>query len=325
MKDSIRNLVEKYSRGAASEEEIARLVEYYDQLENEADGLPGNDAANEALKGEIRYAIEKQIAEASGERKIVFTKAGNRAGLLTAAALLLLAIGTGLYPYLQSKNEVPGATNLKVIATAGHYKLPDGTEVELKGNSKLSFPISFEHKISRMVSLEGEAFFDVFHDARKKFIVQSGDMSTVVLGTAFQVRAWPKQNIFSVRVSRGLVKVETAGKLLAYVRPAEKLVYGKEKKAVVVAIPATILKEENSGDEIPLQNVSVQDACGILEKSYGVAIDIADDSIRQKRFTAVIGKNEPLVGILERICAFQQLDYQVNEKGNRICLIALAR
>lgn len=66
--------------------------------------------------------------------------------------------------------------------------LADGTQVWLNANSRFTYPTAFTGK-ERKVSLQGEAYFKVAHDAQHPFIVHAGDMQTRVLGTEFNVDA----------------------------------------------------------------------------------------------------------------------------------------
>lgn len=66
--------------------------------------------------------------------------------------------------------------------------LADGTQVWLNANSRFTYPTSFTGK-ERKVTLQGEAYFKVAHDAQHPFIVHAGDMQTRVLGTEFNVDA----------------------------------------------------------------------------------------------------------------------------------------
>src|SRR5690606_22184900 len=70
--------------------------------------------------------------------------------------------------------------------------LPAGSTVILNKNSELGYDDDFGTEI-REVRLTGEAFFDVEHDPDHPFIVKTGDVNTRVLGTAFNVTAWPDQ------------------------------------------------------------------------------------------------------------------------------------
>lgn len=70
-------------------------------------------------------------------------------------------------------------------------RLSDGTRIVLGANSRLTYPRSFALDAPREVRLSGEARFEVTHDADRPFWVLSGEMRTEVLGTVFDVNAYP--------------------------------------------------------------------------------------------------------------------------------------
>jgi ferric-dicitrate binding protein FerR (iron transport regulator) len=84
--------------------------------------------------------------------------------------------------------------------------LPDGTIVKLNSESYIEYHEKFGSE--REVRLVGEAFFDVVHDSAHPFIVRSGDVSVRVLGTSFNVQAFPYEESMSVAVVTGRVVVE---------------------------------------------------------------------------------------------------------------------
>ena len=85
--------------------------------------------------------------------------------------------------------------------------LPDGTKVFLNAGSRLVYPENFTGK-SREVFLSGEAFFDVKHDKQHPFIVQTEDFRVKVLGTRFNVSAYPTDNIVETVLAEGKVNME---------------------------------------------------------------------------------------------------------------------
>ena len=76
-------------------------------------------------------------------------------------------------------------------ATTTQITLDDGTQVTLSANSRLEYPKLFPTEGTREVHLTGEARFEVAKDAERPFIVSSGKMQTQVLGTVFDVNAYP--------------------------------------------------------------------------------------------------------------------------------------
>lgn len=127
-----------------------------------------------------------------------------------AAAAAVLLILTGLF-FSRSAiwNAISPVHQLETITVHAERRqllLPDGSRVWLSPNSKLIYPDKFREG-NRVVSLDGEAFFEVAHDVRHPFIIQSGKVNTRVLGTSFNISAYPKQTELSVTLVTGKVAV----------------------------------------------------------------------------------------------------------------------
>ncbi|KIO76644.1 hypothetical protein TH53_13960 [Pedobacter lusitanus] len=125
-----------------------------------------------------------------------------------AAAILLVLGGTYLYRNRISQvfNPVHQTEVFSKTAERKQLLLADGTKVWLSPESKLSYPDRFNGS-KRIVSLDGEAFFEVTHDADHPFIIQSGLVNTTVLGTSFNVSAYKNQPDINVTLVTGKVAV----------------------------------------------------------------------------------------------------------------------
>lgn len=86
-------------------------------------------------------------------------------------------------------------------------RLPDGTNVFLNAGSRLIYPNFFADNI-REVFLVGEAFFDVKHNKEKPFVVQTNDIRVRVLGTQFNISAYPSDNIIETLLVSGKVRLQ---------------------------------------------------------------------------------------------------------------------
>ena len=107
------------------------------------------------------------------------------------------------------------------------FTLSDGTIVWLNAESSIRFPLAFAAN-NREVELEGEAYFDVFHDAKRPFIVKSKDQSIKVLGTEFNIRAYPREQIVKTTLVQGSVEVLTS-KQSALLSPGQQLSLYEDK------------------------------------------------------------------------------------------------
>ncbi|RYY33490.1 MAG: DUF4974 domain-containing protein, partial [Sphingobacteriaceae bacterium] len=134
-------------------------------------------------------------------------------------------------------NYISPIHTLEVTAVNGNITnvvLGDGTKISLNGGSKLKYPDTFRGNL-REVSIEGEAFFDVAHDADKPFIVHTGDISTHVLGTSFNIKAYADEQLLKVDVVSGKVGIVPSGNVefkTVFLTPAEGIVYNKDKRTI---------------------------------------------------------------------------------------------
>jgi len=87
--------------------------------------------------------------------------------------------------------------------------LADGSRVWLNAASSLTYPVSFSATGERKVSITGEAYFEVTHDASRPFIVSKGDMQVMVLGTHFNVNAYDDEENIKVTLLEGAVKINS--------------------------------------------------------------------------------------------------------------------
>jgi ferric-dicitrate binding protein FerR (iron transport regulator) len=242
----------------------------------------------------------------------------NALWLKVAATVTLIALTASVY-YWQGRSqhqllvtEVPA----RVPDDLRFIKLPDGSSVILNKGSFLNFPKSFDALASREVHLTGEAFFDIKHDASKPFIVHTGKLKTTVLGTAFNVKAYPDQNDITVTVTRGKVSVANEAKVIGIITPEQQITFHKASKQADqqnVRSKNVVAWVEK---DILFDDVSMEDAARMLKDRFHVQINFANEKIMNCRFTATFIKGEDLQQILDVICEFNQATYTTDEAGN---------
>lgn len=104
----------------------------------------------------------------------------------------------------------------------GEYQLnlPDGTKVWLNASSSITYPINFAHD-RREVEIEGEAYFHVKKDLKRPFTVLAEKTAITVLGTQFNVSAYPEQKHIKTTLVEGSVQLQR-GSLVRKLRPGEE-------------------------------------------------------------------------------------------------------
>lgn len=124
-----------------------------------------------------------------------------------AAASILLFMAAAFYFYkpLSKQNKI--ISYQEIIVPKGEIKkvlLPDGSLVYINSDSRIKYDSCFSGK-KREIFLEGEAYFDVKHNENKPFVVHANENDITVLGTSFNVYAYPNENIFRTSLERGKI------------------------------------------------------------------------------------------------------------------------
>lgn len=208
------------------------------------------------------------------------------------------------------------STSLKLV------NLPDGSSILLKEGTKLSYPSNFSEK-KREVYLTGEAFFEIAKDANKPFYVHANQITTKVLGTSFNISAYPTQKIV-VSVKTGKVAIFKTGTEEATEQEQHKeltgIVLEKGEKAVFEKNQITQVNPTEAfvktQIEAPIEQMSfefeetnVRDIFKRIEKAYQIDIIYDDAVLGSCPITASL-TDEPLTEKLKLICKAVHADYR---------------
>jgi len=140
-----------------------------------------------------------------------------RRSLLTAGAAFAAALVIGALS-LSRDRVAPPLPAPRVYETTPAQRaeivLSDGTRITLAPESRLRVAADFGTE-RRDVYLEGEAFFDVAHDAVRPFTAYAGNASAHDIGTAFAIRSYPRDRAVQVAVREGVVAMSGVGPLAA--------------------------------------------------------------------------------------------------------------
>ena len=192
--------------------------------------------------------------------------------------------------------------------------LPDSSKVTLNSGSKLIFNNNFDEG-ERNVFLEGEAFFNISKDKKNPFTVKTGEIEVEVLGTEFNLKAYPEENKISTTLIEGSLKVSVNNQNVV-IKPEQKLTYNKESKLInLKELTDTTPETEWKDGRLVFRNESLADLELKLERWFDVDIDFADDEVKSKRFTGILERES----ILEAVSYFgysKYVGYTIN--GNEI-------
>jgi len=184
-------------------------------------------------------------------------------------------------------------------------KLPDGSEVWLNANSRLTYN-SFSSKL-RQVELKGEAFFKVKKDEKAPFIVKTDECDIEVLGTTFNVMAYNEFGRKEITLLNGKVKVHTDGteKVL---NPGQALIL-KDHNIQIIEVNAS----QSSGwveNKFNFINIPLSELMKRLENWYDVDITLENISMKEVNFTGTFKNEETIWQVLDAIKIYTPITYK---------------
>lgn len=199
-----------YIAGAAAACIIA--VAGYLLLRPSAPSLPNTPARQTALvsseqkEATLRLSDGRTIILGASTRGVVATESGSDIRVSDDGSLV--------YSPLTPSGANPGVNSLSTAkGRRFHVVLPDGSQVWLNAGSRLTYYATQPDRLRR-AELEGEGYFDIAPDKTAPFHLVAGGTETVVLGTAFNVKAYKEESRVAVTLLKGSVRVDLSGKAL---------------------------------------------------------------------------------------------------------------
>lgn len=214
------------------------------------------------------------------------------------AAILLVALLLGSVAYFSLKNQLPVLFNQSITAetqVVDNYVLPDGSVVALNRNSKLVFPKHFKKNV-REVTISGEAFFDVKPNANKPFIINAGNVQVKVLGTSFNVCAYPGTETVEVVVESGKVQVarKNAGPEIenreVFLLPGEKGILFNQNQMLEKSVNTDPNIISWKTHDLVFNKVPLSEVIRCLEKVYNIKIQVMEPELNDLVLTAHFDK-----------------------------------
>lgn len=226
--------------------------------------------------------------------------------ITTVAASLLLLLGGNAYLWFSRNSLLQEFANSDTpyiisapTASRTMVTLPDGTHVTLNAGSQLSYLRNFGSK-NRRIKLTGEAIFDVAKDTERPFLVNVGEMTVSVLGTKFDITAYPEEDI-TVSLFRGKVKLNTQHGTTLTLLPNEQAHFNR-KTGILNKSTFTHgdIPQWTNGD-LKFNQVPFSQIARMLERRFNVSIHINDDQLANERFAGSFSQEEGLNDILNDI------------------------
>jgi len=244
-----------------------------------------------------------------------------RSALTIAASILIFATFSFVFytlnqsPIEIQESFVPNETiKQNPVGRKSTFHLPDGSIVKLNAASELRISSDFGGD-RREVYLEGEAFFEVVKNLEKPFIVHTGNLSTIVTGTAFNVNAYQDNEDIKVAVFEGSVNTmvyhENGIDTLSLLK-SDMAVYNKYNSSFAKTYFDYIEALGWKDGIIHFSNSNSEEIFNYLERWYGVEIYVKDQDKILESFVGEFTK-ETLENVLNSIGHALQFDYYFDD------------
>jgi len=234
---NVLELFRRYFSNEASARE-RNSIDTWEPIENEKELLSDKVLEKECDTTLVWNAVSKDLNFniSPGQKRFHIRNIHRYA----AAAVLFILLGGGILFFTQHK--VFNQSEYGVMADANTFfqttdaqtrqiTLPDGSRIHLNRGTKVSYASTAFNRKLREVWFSGEAFFEIAKNPDKPFIIHTGDMTTSVRGTSFNVKAYPQLSANVVTVLTGKVEVKAQDKVLAMLTPDKQLEYNKKTNA----------------------------------------------------------------------------------------------
>jgi len=327
----IKTLVHKYLQGNCTREELDSAINLfadpYHNLDlrptlfeswNNDEIFPHPEIPKEEFSGildKIHHRINLEPDyRLKGKRKRIFF-----AGMKIAAVLIVGLLLGFSFQYLKKTKPVY-YTSIAPKGSISQVILPDSTIVFLNAGSQIKYKEELK-KNKREVFLDGEAWFNVTKNKKKPFVVHTSFYDVNVLGTKFNVRAYKTDQEIVTTLESGSVLVSSPENFISFenvnLSPGEQLVYNLQNRSIEIKEVNTRLFTSWKDNKIIFINMNLKEVIVLLERKFGVDIEITDNVILDYHYDGTI-KDETILEVLDLLKETLPVKYSI--KGQLIVI-----
>ncbi len=312
-------LIRKYLDGLTTETENRTLYEWISESGSNLAEFGKIKRNHDRLALMTVRTDSPEQARGKTDRKIVARRRRRRRNIAAAAVSAAAVLLTALFVTVPTHTDT-STDQIAYQTERGEQKgitLPDGSVVTINAESKLSY-IFDDARNLRLVFLTGEAFFDIVRDTLNPFIVRTDHVNARVLGTKFNMSAYPTDRVVETTIIEGRVALSVPG---SDVDPIE----------VTANDRATLVKGSNSfrldhvdasavaqwiDGALVFRETCMEDIAARLERYYDVTVTLADRELRTMVYTATFDRGTPIANILDLLAFTSPIEYTID--GNLI-------
>ena len=195
----------------------------------------------------------------------------------------------------------------------------DGTRVWINSRSKLVYPVDFE-KYKREIFVEGEIYLDVFADPKRPFIVRTSSLDVKVLGTQFNVSAYPDQPDLQVVLVIGQIEIQQEGASKEILKPNQLFSYNEEKQEFSTSVidVADYIAWKDGYYPFYSQDLSV--ILAKLSKYYGVQFRW-NEKVRELSYSGKLDLKEDLQAVISALEKTAPIEIQQTSEKEYIVIV----
>ncbi|TDH29049.1 DUF4974 domain-containing protein [Segetibacter sp. 3557_3] len=274
----------------AASSENNRYYQQFRQIWQQSRILGPENAPGEE---EAWQKLQLRIQPPAGAKVVTFSR---YRGVAIAAAVILVA--ATFIVSLLVYDGTPKESRLVSTNAVIHDTLPDGSIITLNKNSSLTFPARFNDD-QRLVSLQGEAFFNVSPDPGRPFIITTDEATVRVTGTSFNVNS--REAVTTVIVESGTVVVSNPKQAIT-LKPKQKVSIAKKDTTARVQMQTNVLYNYYRTRQFVCRNTPLMELTEKLSLAYNVQFRFGREQIKDLRLTTTFN-DQSLETILNIVSA----------------------
>lgn len=324
LNQKVKELIESYHAGRVTGDELSMVVDLF------ADGMDNVplkkyvrndwetiDYENVPDLTHILHAVQAQIYKKQQEKQKSFINRLIQSYSRIAAILLVPLLISGLYYFLQVNRKPSIVADIPVtnsiyapMGSRVQFTLPDGSSGFLNSGSSITYSLPFAE--NRKLSLEGEAWFDVIKNEDHPFEICAGTSAVRVLGTSFNVSAYPIENYVEVVLAEG--KVEFQATTRAQIVPMkinERLVY-RDNGILIEYVDPEKYRGWTKGLLI-FRGDNMSEVARRISRWYNVEVNVADKELEAYTFRATFD-DDSLEEVLKLLSMTSPIRYHIKPR-----------
>lgn len=256
----------------------------------------------------------KAILTLADGKRIVLDSAANGSLATEGASSVIKMDSIVSYEAVEQRTQTPASFNTIEVPKGGKFQLllSDGTKVWLNAASSLRYPMLFTGS-ERKVELTGEGYFEVAKNKEMPFHVAAEKTDIAVLGTHFNVRAYPDEADMETTLLEGAVRVTNRSNT-ALLKPGEqaKVEMGSSNITVVKNVDTEKASAWKDGLFI-FRKDNLQDIMKAVGNWYNINVEYS--STISRHFSGTFSRKEPLSKILQYFEGTNEVHFKLKDKS----------